>query len=79
MGQNQTTLTVLERLAAMRDRARDIAAKVNQHVTCALNGIPWPHKESDKPNIQLLDARPPDWWEEGTAHDRSCLDDPNSF
>jgi hypothetical protein len=64
MGHNQSTLKVLERLAAMRDRAKYIAAKVNQHVTCALNGISWPNDKGGQPNIQLLDVRPPDNWTE---------------
>lgn len=60
MDGNRSTIGVLERLAAMRDRARQVAAKVTQRVTCTFSGLSWPPKKATKPAIRLVDQRPTD-------------------
>lgn len=56
MDGKESTIAMLERLSAMRDRARFVAAKVKYHVTYALSGTSWPPQSDDKPAIRLLDA-----------------------
>lgn len=70
MAENGSTIWILEKLENLNSRVKKVAATINQHVTCALRGQPWPLDKGTKtpPSIPSLDA--------GEAPDSTLGDQP---
>ena len=61
MNENGSTILILERMAEAKDRARQVAVKVNEQVSYALCGIEWEAGKADPENpppIRMLDSGP---------------------
>jgi len=63
MNGQRSTIGLLERLAEMKSRFRQVASKVSQHVSCALSGGQWTATNDNpavSPAVTLLDYKQSD-------------------